>query len=116
MPPPLVSASLGERSTSDLSRGMGAWLDALERTRKREQLLKMALGVFDAAGVVRLQLHREADVSSVGDLLVYSLEELESVAERKGSIRRLLDEKWTKVYKANAPRDLFSVAELRSVA
>jgi hypothetical protein len=84
--------------TPDLSRGMGARLDNLERTKKREQLLEMALGVFDAAGVVRLQLHREADVSRVSDLLVYSLEELEAIAERKGSIRQLLDDKWSKVY------------------
>ena len=102
--------------TPDLSRGMGARLDALERTTKRAQLLEMALGVFDAAGVVRLQLHREADVSRVGDLLVYSLEELEAIAERKGGIRRLLDEKWTKVYKANAPRGLFTIHERRHAA
>jgi hypothetical protein len=57
----------------DLSRGMGARLDALGRAERREQLLEMALGVFDAAGVVRLRLHREADVASVSDLLVYSL-------------------------------------------
>jgi hypothetical protein len=94
----------------DLSRGMGARLDALARTRKREQLLEMALGVFDAAGVVRLRLHREADVASVSDLLVYNLEELEAVAEQKGGIRRLLDEKWAKVYKANNPRGLFTRA------
>src|SRR5262249_19524913 len=61
----------------DCSRGMGARLDTLERAKKREQLLEMALGVFDATGVVRLQLHREADVSSVGDVLVYSLDEWE---------------------------------------
>jgi hypothetical protein len=100
----------------DLSRGMGARLDALARTRKREQLLEMALGVFDAAGVVRLRLHREADVSTVSDLLVYSLEGLEAVAEAKGGIRRLLNEKWAKVYKANAPRGLFSRAEMRAAA
>ena len=100
--------------TPDLSRGMGARLDALERTKKREQLLEMALGVFDAAGVVRLQLHREADVSRVGDLLVYSLDELEAVAERKGGIRQLLDEKWTQVYKATSPRGLFTGQERRA--
>jgi hypothetical protein len=71
----------------------------------------MALSLFDAAGVVRLQLHREADVSSVSDLLVYSLEDLEAVGEAKGSIRRLLDEKWAKVYKASAPRGLFTPRE-----
>jgi hypothetical protein len=39
--------------TPDLARGMGARLDTLERTRKREQLLEMALGVFDAEGAIR---------------------------------------------------------------
>ncbi len=57
----------------------------------------MALGVFDAAGVVRLNTHREANVSSVSDLPVYSLEELrEAVADQKGDIRRLPDEKGRK--------------------
>jgi hypothetical protein len=95
---------------------MGARLDALERTRKREQLLEMALGVFDAAGVVRLRLHREADVSNVSDLLIYSLEEMEAVAQQKGGIRRLLDEKWVKVYKASSPRGLFTRTDLRQAA
>lgn len=74
----------------------------------------MALGVFDAAGVVRLNIHREANVSSVSDLPVYSLEELEAVADQKGGIRRLPDEKWTKVYKASAPRGMFSYSEMRA--
>jgi hypothetical protein len=100
----------------DLTRGMGARLDVLSRTRKREQLLEMALGVFDAAGVVRLRLHREADVGRVSDLLLYSLEELEAVAEAKGGIRRLLDEKWARVYKAQAPRGVFTRAELHQAA
>lgn len=100
----------------DRSRGMGARLDTLTRIRKREQLLEMALGVFDAAGVVRLQLQREADVLTVGDLLVYSLDELEAIAERKGGIRRLLDEKWTKVYKAATPRGLFGRDDTRRAA
>ena len=37
-----------------------------------QSLVSPVLG--DAAGVVRLRLHREADVASVSDLLVYSLE------------------------------------------
>jgi hypothetical protein len=74
----------------------------------------MALGVFDAAGVVRLNIHLEANVSSVSDLLVYSPEELEAVADQKGGIRRLLDEKWTKVYQASAPRGMFSYSEMRA--
>jgi hypothetical protein len=95
---------------------MGARLDALERTKKREQLLEMALGVLDAVGVVRLRLHREADVSSVGDLLIYSLEELEAIAERKGGIGRLLDEKWAKAYKVSSPHGLFSTVAARCAA
>ena len=95
---------------------MGARLDTLARTQKRAQLLEMALGIFDAAGVVRLRLHREADVSSVSDLLVYSLEELEAVAEKKGGVRRLLDEKWGKAYKASAPRGLFAPSAIRRAA
>ncbi len=34
--------------------------------------------------------------------------------ERKGGIRRLLDEKWAKAYKASAPRGLFSHPEMRA--
>lgn len=45
-----------------------------------------------------------------------SLEELEAVAEKKGGIRRLLDEKWSKVYKASAPRGLFTAGGLRQAA
>jgi hypothetical protein len=52
--------------------------------------------------------------AGVVDLLVYSLEELEAVAEQKGSIRRLLDEKWTRAYRAQAPRGLFSRLEMRA--
>jgi hypothetical protein len=74
----------------------------------------MALGVFDVAGAVRLRLHRDADVSSFSDLLVYSLDELEAVAERKGGIRRLLDEQWAKAYKACSPPGLFSHPAMRA--
>jgi hypothetical protein len=72
--------------------------------------------VFDAAGVVRPRLHREADVANVSDLLVYSLEELETIAEQQGGIRRLLDEKWAKVYKAGSPCGLFARTVLRAAA
>jgi len=71
----------------------------------------MALSVFDAAGVMRL--HWEAGISSLSDLLVYSLEELEPVAAEKDSIRQLLNEKWTTVYTANSPRGIWSSSELR---
>jgi hypothetical protein len=86
---------------------MGARLDSLKRWERRQQLLDMALGVFTSAGVVELQ---EADVSRVGDLLLYSLDDLEAIARDKGGIRALLDEKWRKVYKANAPRGLCSMS------
>jgi hypothetical protein len=87
----------------DLGRGLGARLDSLKRWEWRQQLLEMALGVFTSAGVVELRLHRESDVSRVGDLLLYSLDELEAIAADKGGIRALLDEKWRKVYKTGAP-------------
>jgi len=74
------------------------------RTKKQEHVLEMALSGFDAASVVRLQLHREADVANVGDLLLHSLEDWEALAEQKGGILLLLDEKCAKVYRARAPR------------
>jgi hypothetical protein len=98
----------------DRSRGLGARLDALHRAEQREQLLHMALGVFTSAGVVQLRLHREGDVANVGDLLMYSLGELDAVAAAKGGIRMLLDEKWAKVYKAAAPRGMFARGERRA--
>jgi hypothetical protein len=71
----------------DLSRGLGARLDALHRAEQREQLLHMALGIFTSAGVVRLRVQRDGDVANVGDLLVYCLDELETIAgERAGSV------------------------------
>lgn len=99
------------RTTPDLSRGMGAKLDTNARIKRVEQLLDMALGVFTSAGVVQLQLRQEADVAQVRDLLEYSLDELEEIAAEKGGIRVLLDEKWQKVYKASAPRGMFSTSQ-----
>jgi hypothetical protein len=61
-------------------------------------------------------VQREADVSNLGDLLLYSLDDLEEIAAQKGGIRQLLDEKWRKVYKANAPRGLFSPSEMHHAA
>jgi len=72
----------------------------------------VALGVFSSAGFIRLRVEREADVSNLGDLLLYSLDDLEEIAVQKGGIRQLLDEKWRKVYKANAPCGVFTVSEL----
>ena len=74
----------------------------------------MALGVFTSAGVVHLRVQREADVTNLGDLLLYSLDDLEVIAAQKGGVRQLLDEKWCKVYKARAPRALFTRAEGRA--
>jgi hypothetical protein len=96
----------------DLHRGLGSRLDTPTRAEKRLVLLDMALGVFSSAGVVHLRVQREADVSNVGDLLLYSLDDLEDIAAKKGEIRMLLDEKWCKVYKANSPRGLFERGEL----
>ncbi|HET8907950.1 MAG TPA: hypothetical protein VFN11_13395, partial [Ktedonobacterales bacterium] len=92
----------------DLHRGLGARRDTPTRLEKLEQLLHMALGVFTSAGVAHLRVQREADVANVGDLLLFSLDDLEEIAAEKGGIRILLDEKWRKVYKASAPRGLFS--------
>jgi hypothetical protein len=44
-------------------------------------------------------------------LLVFNLDEPEAVAERKGSIRRLLEEKWANAYKLASPRGLFTLHE-----
>jgi hypothetical protein len=97
--------------TPDVRQGLGARLDTPTRAQKRQQLLHMALGVFTSAGVAHLRMQREADVSNLGDLLLYSLDELEAIAAEKGGVRQLLDEKWRKVYKANAPRRLFTCDE-----
>ncbi len=95
----------------DLHHGLGARLDTPERAQKVKLLLDMALGVFTSAGVAHLRVQREADIANVGDLLLYSLDDLEEIAAEKGGIRALLDEKWRKVYKANATRGLFTTDE-----
>jgi hypothetical protein len=46
-------------------------------------------------------------------LQFFNSDEQEAVAERKGSIRRLLDEKWANAYKVAAPRRLFTLHERR---
>jgi hypothetical protein len=99
----------------DLHRGLGARVDTPTRAEKRWLLLDMALGVFTGAGVAHLRVQREADVSNLGDLLLYSLDDLEEIAAEKGGIRQLLDEKWRKVYQAKAPRGLFTRREMRAV-
>ena len=55
-------------------------------------------------------------MSNLGDLLLYSLDELEDIAAEKGGFAQLLDEKWRKVYQANAPRGLFTKGEMRGEA
>jgi hypothetical protein len=57
---------------SDLRCGLGARLDTPTRAEKRAQLLDMALSVFSSVGVIHLRVQREADVSNLGDLLLYS--------------------------------------------
>jgi hypothetical protein len=98
----------------DLHRGLGARLDTSARAQKVKLLLDMALGVFTSAGVAHLRVQRETDVSNLGDLLLYSLDDLEDIAAEKGGIRHLLDEKWRKVYKTGAPRGLFTQGEMRA--
>jgi hypothetical protein len=44
-------------------------------------------------------------------LQFFNLDEPEAVAEQKGSIRRLLDEKWANAYKLASPRGLFTLHE-----
>jgi hypothetical protein len=78
-PPPL---------TPDLQRGLGSQLDTPTHAEKRAMLLDMALGVFSSAGVVHLRVQREADMSNLGDLLLYSLDDLEEIATKKGGIRQ----------------------------
>src|SRR5215470_3490486 len=94
--------------------GLGARLDTPTRAQKRAMLLDMALGVFTSAGVVHLRVQREADVSNLGDLLLYSLDDLEEIAAEKGGIRQLLDKKWCKIYQANTPRGVFTRNEMRA--
>lgn len=96
----------------DVRQGLDARLDSPSRAEKRQQLLHMALGVFARAGVAHLRVQREADVSNLGDLLLYSLDELEAIAAERGGMRQLLDEKSRKVYQANTPRGLFTKGEM----
>jgi len=68
----------------------------------------MALGVFTSAGIVDLWLPEPRAITSVGDLLFYSLDELEAIADEKGGILALLDAKWRKVYKTASPHGLYA--------
>jgi len=73
----------------------------------------MALGVFTSAGIVDLRLPEQGAITSVGDLLLYSLDELEAIADEKGGVCALLDAKWQQVYKTASPRGLFTTGEMR---
>ena len=97
-----------------MCQGLGARLGTLSHAEKRVQLLHMALGVFTSAGVAHLRVQREADVANLGNLLLYSLDELEDIAAKKGGVRVLLDEKWRNVCKANALRGLFTRNEMHA--
>jgi hypothetical protein len=81
-----------------------------------EQTATLGPGALTTAGVIHLRVQREADVSNLGDLLLYSLDDLEEIVAEKGGIRQLLDETWRKVYQARAPRGLFTTGEVRQAA
>lgn len=71
----------------DLQRGLGARVDTYIRTEKRWLLLDMVLGVFSSAGVVHLREQREdreAVIFNLGDLLLYSLDDLVQITTPKG--------------------------------
>ena len=51
---------------------------------RRLLLLDMALGAFTSLGVIHLRMQREADVSNLGDPLLYSLDDVEEIATEKG--------------------------------
>ena len=53
--------------------GLDARLDTPTRATQRKPLLDMALSIFTSAGVAHLRVQHEANVSNLGDLLLYSL-------------------------------------------
>jgi len=81
-------------------------LASQRQAERREQLLHMALGIFAGAGVARLELPTEGAMSTVADLVLNGLVELEAIAEEKGGVRLLLDEKWRRLYKTISPRGM----------
>jgi hypothetical protein len=111
--PSIARSSQGRRGREgagaiaiELAGEAEAGLDITARAERRAVLLDMALSVLASAGVVHLRVQREADVSNLGDL--------EELAAAKGGIRQLLDEKWRKVYRANAARGLFTMDKMRA--
>ncbi len=99
---------LGARAEDVRRHGMGATLDRLKRV---EELLGMALGVFSSTGVVHATL---PEVGSVADLLGLLLEDFEALAREKGGMAQLLFDKRCKVYKARSPRGLFTTPRERA--
>src|SRR5258708_2912381 len=99
---------LGARAEDVRRHGMGATLDRLKRV---EELLGMALGVFSSTGVVHATL---PEVGSVADLLGLLLEDFEALAREKGGMAQLLFDKRCKVYKARSPRGLFTTPQERA--
>lgn len=79
-----------------------------------EQIAALGPGRLLQRGCGPPVCQRQADVSNLGDLLLYSLDDLEEIAANKGGIRQLLDEKWRKVYKATTPRGVFTTSEIRA--
>lgn len=67
-------------------------------------MFTIAEGIQVLVRAVHLRVQGEADVANLGDLLLYTLDDLEDLTAAKGGIRQLLGEKWRKVYKANAAR------------
>ncbi len=78
-------------------RGMG---ERFARVRQVEHRVQMLLGVLSAKGVLPLEFK---PASSVGDLLVQHLGELEAEAERKGGVEQVLADHFAKVYKVRLP-------------
>ena len=103
---------------------------------KLVQRVKRAAGIEDAPVTphkfrharARAWLERGDEISSLSRLLGHSsvkTVEMKKVqqewypqllAERKGGIHRLLEEKWAKAYKAGAPRGLLTCADVRCAA
>ncbi len=80
-----------------VERGMGALIERAEQRRHRVQML---LGVAGARGVLPLELK---GVTSVADLLLQHLDDLEAEANEHGGIQAVLRNHFAKTYKANPP-------------
>ncbi len=87
-----------------VERGMGA---LVERAVQRKHRVQMLLGVAGARGVLPLELK---GVSSVADLLLQHLDDLEQEAEDKGGIQAVLRARFAKTYKLAAPHGIFDAS------